>query len=174
MSEADGIKYSNWMKVREGELHTNYVQAGKELATKLEVDGYKILKTEDATIANADWYDMGFDKPPIAEKTIAYTVEAGNHSYSRVFLEGYNNPMSTFIIRTDDIAGLNAQEIAEKLALPKVPNRVVEVELPPSTPLEVSITGPQPDWGTIGGDVQFAIKDVDLNPQWFTNIKILE
>lgn len=174
MSEADGIKYSNWMKVREGELYTNYVQAGKELSTKLEVDGYKILKMEDATIANADWYDMGFDKPPIAEKTIAYTVEAGNHSYSRVFLEGYNNPMSTFIIRTDDIAGLNAQEIAEKLALPKVPNRVVEVELPPSTPLEVSITGPQPDWGTIGGDVQFAIKDVDLNPQWFTNIKILE
>ena len=51
---------------------------------------------------------------------------------------------------------------------------VVEVELPPSTPLEVSITGPQPDWGTIGWDVQFAIKDVDLNPQWFTNIKILE
>ncbi|MBR6627741.1 MAG: hypothetical protein IKL04_07180 [Lachnospiraceae bacterium] len=174
MTEADGTKYSNWMKVREGEVYTNYVQAGKELSIKLEVDGYKILKTEDATIANADWYDMGFDKPPIAEKTMAYTVEAGNHSYSRVFLEGYNNPMSTFIIRTDDIAGLNAQEIAEKLALPRVPNRVVEVELPPSTPLEVSITGPQPDWGTIGGDVQFAIKDVDLNPQWFTNIKNLE
>ncbi len=174
MSEVDGIKYSNWMKVREGELYTDYVKAGKELATKLEIDGYKILKMEDATVANADWYDMGFDKPPIAERTMAYTVEAGNHSYSRVYLEGYNNPMSTFIVRTDEIEGLNAQEIAEKLALPKVPNRVVEVELPPSTPLEVSITGPQPDWGTIGGDIQFAIKDVDLNPQWFINIRILE
>ena len=174
MTEMDGIKYSNWMKVREGELNTNYVQASKELSIKLEVDGYKILKTEDATIANAYWYDMGFDKPPIAEKTLAYTVEAGNYSYSRVFLEGYNNPMSTFIIRTDDIVGLNAREIAEKLALPKTPNRVAEVELPPSTPLETSITGPQLDWGTIGGDIQFAIKEVDLNPQWFIKIKVME
>ena len=82
--------------------------------------------------------------------------------------------MSTFIIRTDDIVGLNANEIAEKLALPKVPNRVVEIKLPVSTPLEVSITGPQPDWGTIGGDIQYALKDVDLNPQWITNISILK
>ncbi|MDE6747586.1 MAG: hypothetical protein K2K21_00775 [Lachnospiraceae bacterium] len=174
MSDADGIKYSNWMKVREGELYTDYVKAGEELLEKLDTDGYKILKVEDATIANADWYDMGFTKPPIAENTTAYTVEAGSYSYSRVYLEGYNNPVSVFIVRTDEIAGLSAQEIAEKLALSNVPNKIVEVELPSSTPLEVSIVGPQPDWGTIGGDVQFAIKDVDLNPQWYTNIRDLE
>ncbi len=156
MPEADGIKYSNWMKVREGEMYTDYVQAGKELSAKLDADGYKILKTEDAIIANADWYDMGFDKPPVAENTIAYTVEAGNHSYSRVYLEGYNNPMSTFVVKTNEIAGLSAEEIAEKLALPKVPNKVVKVELPPSTPLEVSIAGPQPDWGTIGPVSRFS------------------
>lgn len=174
MTEADGIKYSNWMKVREGELNTDYVNAGRQLADKLNSDGYKIIKIEDASIANADWYDMGFDKPPIAEGTNAFTVEAGNYSYSRVYLEGYNNPMSSFIIRSDDIAGLNAEEIAQKLELSKVPNKIVSVELPPTTPLEVSIVGPQPDWGTIGGDVQFAIKDVDLNPEWFTNIQDLK
>lgn len=162
------------MKVREGELYTDYVQAGKELSAKLADDGYNILKSEDAAIANADWYDMGFDKPPVADNTIAYTVEAGNYSYSRVYLEGYNNPMSTFIVRTDELAGLSAQEIAEKLALPKVPNRIVEVKLPPSTPLEVSIAGSQPDWGTIGRDIQFAIKDVELDPKWFTDIRNLE
>ena len=174
MSEADGIKYNNWMKVREGELNIDYVNAGKQLADKLEADGYKIIKVEDASIANADWYDMGFDKPPIAEGTNAFTVEAGNYSYSRVYLEGYNNPMSSFIIRSDYIAGLSAEEIAQKLALSKVPNKIVNVELPPTTPLEVSIVGPQPDWGTIGGDIQFAIKDVDLNPEWFTNIQDLK
>lgn len=174
MSEADGIKYNNWMKVREGELHTDYIAAGHALTEKLSADGYNVIKEEDAIIANADWYDMGFDKPPIADGTKAYTVQAGDHSYSRVYLEGYNKPMSTFLIRSDDIAGLNAEEIAQKLALPKVPNKVVYVELPPETPLEVSVVGPQPDWGTIGGDIQFAIKDVDLNPNWFTNIHDLQ
>ena len=81
--------------------------------------------------------------------------------------------MSSFIVRTDEISGLSAEEIAQKLALSKVPNRIVSVDLPPSTPLEVSIVGPQPDWGTIGGDIQFAIKDVDLNPMWFSNIEEL-
>lgn len=171
MSPEDAPRYKNWMKVREGEIATDYIYAGEELGTKLKTEGYKIIKTETANSANADWYDMGFDKPPIAENTIAYTVEAGNHSYSRVYLEGYNNPMSSFIVRTDEISGLSAEEIAQKLALSKVPNRVVSVDLPPTTPLEVSIVGPQPDWGTIGGDVQFAIKDVDLNPMWFRNIK---
>jgi len=174
MSDKEGIIYSNWMKVREGELYTDYVKAGKQLGVKLEADGYKIIKTEDATIANADWYDLGFDKPPVAENTMAYTVEAGDYSYSRVYLEGYNNPMSSFIVRTDEIAGLSAKEITQKLALSKVPNKVVTVDLPPTTPLEVSIVGPQPSWGTIGGDVQFAIKDVDLNPNWFTNISDLK
>ena len=60
------------------------------------------------------------------------------------------------------------------MALPKVLNKVVNIELPPTTPLEVSIVGPQPEWGTVGGDVQFAIKDVDLNPDWFTNIQNLK
>ncbi len=173
MSPEDAVRYKNWLKVREGEMSTDYIHAGEELGSKLKTDGYKIIKTETANAANADWYDMGFDKPPIAENTIAYTVEAGNHSYSRVFLEGYNNPMSSFIVRTDEISGLSAEEIAQKLALSKVPNRIVSVDLPPSTPLEVSIVGPQPDWGTIGGDIQFAIKDVDLNPMWFSNIEEL-
>ncbi|BCN32401.1 hypothetical protein [Anaeromicropila herbilytica] len=174
MLDKEGISYSNWMKVREGELNTDYIKAGKELGVKLEVDGYNIIKTEDATLANADWYDMDFTKPPIAENTIAYTVEAGNQSYSRVYLEGYNNIMSNFIVRTDEIAGLSAEEIAQKLALSKVPNKVVTLELPQTTPLEVSIVGPQTSWGTIGGDIQFAIKDVDLNPNWFKNISDLK
>lgn len=114
MSEADGIKYSNWMKVREGELYTDYIKAGKDLSAKFESDCYSIIKVENSTIANADWYDMEFDKPPIAEGTSAFTVEAGNYSYSRVYLEGYNNPMSSFIIRTDDIADLSAEEVAQK------------------------------------------------------------
>ncbi len=174
MSPEDAARYENWMKVREGELNIDYIQAEKKLKIKLITDGYNIIKTEPALAANADWYDMGFTNPPIAENTIAYTVEAGDHSYSRVYLEGYNNAMSSFIVRTDDIAELTANEIAKKLGLSKIPNKVVNVKLPPTTPLEVSIVGPQPSWGTTGGDIQFAIKDVDLNPIWFKIINDLE
>jgi len=110
----------------------------------------------------------------VALNTTAFTVEAGEYSYSRVYLDGYNNPISSFIVRTDEIAGLSAEKIAQKYGLSRVPNKIVTVELPPTTPLEVSIVGPQPSWGTIGGNVQFAIKDVDLNPKWFTIISDLK
>lgn len=83
-------------------------------------------------------------------------------------------PMSNFILRTEDIEGLSAEEIAQKCALQKVPNKIVTVELPSNTPLEVSIVGPQESWGTLGGDVQYAIKDGDLNPSWFENIQDLK
>lgn len=133
-------------------MYTDYVQAGKELSAKLAADGYNILKTEDAVIANADWYDMGFDKPPVAENTIAYTVEAGNYSYSRVYLEGYNNPMSTFIVRTDeiggwlmrksDIEGLTPAQITDLYALPKVPTHICDVTVDSDAMLQTGIVNP--------------------------------
>ena len=151
----------------------DYIRLCKELGDNLNKVGYKILDVKPAEIANLEWADMGYDLPPVAVNTTAYTVEAGDFSYARVYLEGYNNPMSNFILRSDDIAGLTAKEVAQKYALPKVPNKVVNVELPIDTPLEVSIVGPQETWGTVGGDVQYAIKDVNLNPKWFDNIKDL-
>lgn len=116
---------------------------------------------------------MGFNLPPVAENTTVYNVEAGDFSYSRVYLEGYNRPVSNFILRTEDIKGLSAEQIAQKYALSKVPDKIVTVELPIDTPLEVSIVGPQESWGTLGGDVQYAIKDADLNPSWFENIIVV-
>lgn len=105
---------------------------------------------------------------------MAHNVKAGKFSYSRVYLDGYNYPKSRFILRTEDVEGLSAQEIAQKYALPKVPNKIVTVELPSDTPLEVSIVGPQETWGTLGGDVQYAIKDSALEDDWFSNIKDLK
>lgn len=111
---------------------------------------------------------------PVAENTTVYNVKAGNFSYSRVYLDGYNYPKSRFILRTEDIEGLSVEEIAQKYALPKVSNKIVTVELPSNTPLEVSITGPQESWGTFGGDVQYAIKDATLEDNWFSYIRDLK
>ena len=49
-------------------------------------------------------------------------------------------------MRVADIIGLNAMEIAEKYSLSQIHDRVVFVES-------------QEIWGTLGGDIQYAIKD---------------
>ena len=154
----------------------DYTKLGSLLGIKLNDEGYKIINTKTADQANADWADMGFDKLPIALGTSVFNVEAGNKSYSRVFCEGYNYPKSRFILRTEDIEGLSAQEIADKYALPRVPNKIVYVEIPENTPIEVSIVGPQEFNGirTYGGDIQYAIKDILLIDEWFTNIEDLK
>ena len=61
------------------------------------------------------------------------------------------------------------------LKLVKVPARTISDALgTPATPLEVSIVGPQESWGTLGGDAQYAIKDVLLDDDWFTDIHDLK
>ena len=157
-----------------GSKAIDYVKLSDELGNKIEMDGYKIIDIEDAATANADWADMGYDLPPVAAGTKAYNVEAGNYQYARVFKEGVNKPKSPFILRADDIEGLSASEIAEKYALPQVPDKIVYPQIPSETPLEVSTVGPQEEWGTLGGDAQYAIKDVLLDDDWFTDIHDLK
>lgn len=69
---------------------------------------------------------------------------------------------------------MSASEIAEKYALPQVPDKIVYPQIPSDTPLEVSIVGSQESWGTLGGDAQYAIKDVLLDDDWFTDIHDLK
>ncbi|HEL2576310.1 TPA: hypothetical protein TZ704_001468 [Streptococcus suis] len=124
-------------------------------------------------MANSDWVDLGFDLPPIAEGTKAYFIEAGDTQYASVFKEGKNYPVSRIILEKSAIEGLTANQIAEKYALPFIPDRVVNIDLPPETILEVSIAGPQKTWRTVGGDVQYAIKSTNPNTEWFKDIRKL-
>lgn len=152
----------------------DYIKLSDELGDKIEREGYVLIDTENAAVANADWADMGYTLPPVADGTKVYNVEAGDFKYARVFKEGVNKPKSPFILRADDIEGLTAAEIAEKYALPQVPDKVVYPNIPADTPLEVSIVGPQESWGTLGGDAQYALKDVLLDDDWFLDIHDLK
>ena len=113
-----------------GSKTIDYVKLSDELGNKITLDGCKIINIKDATTANADWADMGYDLPPVAAGTKVYNVEAGNHKYARVFKEGVNKPKSPFILRADDIKGLSAVEIAEKYALPQIPDKIVYLKIP--------------------------------------------
>lgn len=44
---------------------------------------------------------------------------------------------------------------------------MVYLKILSKAPLEVSIVGSQEMWGTLGGDVQNVIKDVQLDDDWF-------
>ena len=153
-AEKAAEEIENGTKITQGAGEANatidYVKLSEELGKNIEADGYEVVSTETAEQANADWGDVGFDLPPIAQNTTVYNVKAGNFSYSRVYLDGYNYPKSRFILRTEDIEGLSPQEIAQKYALPKKA------------------------WGTLGGDVQYAIKDSALKDDWFSNIRDLK
>ena len=176
LEEAEKLvgKDVRWSVGEKGSKAIDYVKLSNELGNKIKNDGYKIIDIEDAATANADWADMGYDLPPVATGTKVYNVEAGNYKYARVFKKGVNKPKSPFILRADDIKGLSAMEIAEKYALPQIPDKIVYPQIPSNTPLEVSIAGPQKVWGTLGGDAQYAIKDVLLDDDWFTNIHDLK
>jgi filamentous hemagglutinin len=82
-------------------------------------------------------------------------------------------------MRAEDVAGLTPEQIASKYALPQVPTRITDVQLPPGTKLEVSMAGaisPGASRGVFtgdnggGGGVQFQIKHAGKLPSdWFFN-----
>lgn len=73
--------------------------------------------------------------PPIADKTRAFKVKAGDYLYARVYKEDSGSkPRGMFVLRYDDIKGLNAIQIAEKYALPQIPDKIVFIKLPPEIP----------------------------------------
>ena len=153
----------------------DYVKLCEQLEKEIINVEYDVLDVVDSSIANAEWNDMGYDLPPIANNTKAFKVKAGNHIYARVFKEGSKSKAkSPFILRYDDIRGLTAKQIADKYALPQIPDRIVLIKLPADIPLEVSIVGPQEKWKTIGGSVQYTIKYNLLEDKWFENIQELK
>ena len=156
-------------------LLPDYVKLCKQLENDVINVDYEVLDIVDSNIANMEWNDMGYDLPPIANNTKAFKVKAGNYMYARVYREGSKSKAkSPFILRYDDIKGLTAKEIANKYALPQIPNRIVFIKLPLELPLEVSIVGSQEKWKASGGSVQYTIKYNLLEDKWFENIQELK
>ena len=153
----------------------DYVKLCEQLEKEIINVEYDVLDVVDSNVANEEWKDMGYDMPPIANNTKAFKVKAGNYTYARVFKEGSKSKAkSPFILRYDDIKNLAAKQIADKYALPQIPDRIVLIKLPAEMPLEVSIVGPQEKWKTIGGSVQYTIKYNLLEDKWFENIQELK
>ena len=87
----------------------DYAKLCEQLEKEIINVEYDVLDVVESSIANAEWNDMGFDLPPIADKTRAFNVRAGKHLYARVYKEDSGSkPRGMFVLRYDDIKGLNA------------------------------------------------------------------
>ena len=66
----------------------------------------------------------------------------------------YSNMKGGWMMRREDVEGLNPKQIKEKFALPKEPVFTCDVEIPKGECLRVGIVNPLDGWGR-GGGVQF-------------------
>lgn len=160
----------------EAGVAVDYVRLSEDLGKKIVEDGYKVNDIETAEQANLDWAKKGYINPPVAGNTKVYNVEAGDYHYVRTYNNDWDNYNGKWIMKTEDIEGLSAEEIAEKYAMPTPPNMICDVEMPNNTPLEISVVGEQPNWNASagGGNTQYGIKDVETSESWYVNKKPLK
>lgn len=167
----------NWM-VKSGKTIPKYGQKSQEMYDMLVEKGFKIINTKSASEANKIWNDVGYTNPPIAKGTDVYYIEAGNHKFVRVFKEGSGSKAyGAFVsdgesmFNSEGKLKMSAKQIKDFFALENIPDKLVIVELPKNTILEVSIVGPQESWGkTLGGGVQFAFPYAKYETKWFEKI----
>jgi hypothetical protein len=78
-----------------------------------------------------------------------------------------------WVMKAEEIQGLTPQQIQNKFALPEVPKYVCDVNIPSGTTIRCGIAGPQPEFGGLGGGVQFDLMQQLIDIERFTNPRLL-
>ncbi|QHE85398.1 two-partner secretion domain-containing protein [Hydrogenophaga sp. BPS33] len=152
-------------------------QANQLVALSLPV-GSTVTGMRSADVANALAKTHGYEAPFVPGSSIVSLNAAEGASMVRVY-GGDSTQSGTWVMRAEDVAGLTAEQIASKYALPQIPTKITDVVLPKGVTLEVSIAGsvsPGASKGIYtgdnggGGGVQFQIKtDGRVPSSWFIN-----
>jgi hypothetical protein len=99
----------------------------------------QLLKVESKSADEANALlkaNYGLD-PPYRPGTRVYTYEnVAEEHFSRVYVDGVNRKEGAWLLKTEDVAGLTADQIRTKYALPSTPTRVAEVIVPPRQIIE--------------------------------------
>ena len=89
---------------------------------------------------------------------------------------GPDNQAKHWLMRREDIKGLNATQIAKKYNMPKVPTTLSEVTIPKGTKMNVGQVGPNA-FGNSAGSIQYEVimpKGKKLPDTWFAEIRPLD
>ncbi|WP_159592838.1 DUF6862 domain-containing protein [Hydrogenophaga sp. BPS33] len=159
-------------------------QANQLVALSLPM-GSTVTGMRSADVANALAKTNGFEAPFVPGSSIVSLNAAEGATMVRVYVDlpNLSSQVGTWVMRAEDVAGLTAEQIASKYALPQVPTKITDVVLPKGVTLEVSIAGsvsPGASRGIYtgdnggGGGVQFQIKtDGRVPSSWFINERYL-
>ncbi|NKB46260.1 MAG: hypothetical protein GKR77_00530 [Legionellales bacterium] len=110
-------------------------------------------------------------RPPYDTKIRPRTFELQNDK-GFVRVHGEDNQMSKWMVRSKEIEGLTPRQIQEKLALPKTPVYISDVEVPTSITMRVGRAGFQKGWGA-GGGMQYEVLS-PVQKHWFKKPMLLE
>lgn len=137
------------------------------------VAGAKDVGSLSAEEANAPFVKAGWS-PPYAEGTDVRTFTAGEDmTLARV--HGPDNPQGAWLVSPDDIAGMNAEQIQQYLALPNEPTLISDVSVPAGTQLQMGRVGAQPEFGGApkAGGIQYQLIN-QIPAASFTNTRPLQ
>ncbi|GAA4340146.1 hypothetical protein GCM10023165_19910 [Variovorax defluvii] len=147
----------------------------------------RITGRTSANTGNASAVADGYEPPYIPGTSIIQGTTTEPTSFSRVYVDqiGRSNQVGAWLLRSEDIAGLSAEQIASKFGLPQVPTMITDATIPAGTPLNISAANGISPWANRGiytggngggGGVQYEL-DLprrDIDPGWFTNERPLK
>jgi hypothetical protein len=126
---------------------------------------------KDAEIINKEFLSRGYEAPYLDGTKVFETI-VSDKVPDLVRVHGPTNQAGDWVLRSDDIAGLTARDIANKFNLPRAPTHISKVELPAGTNLRIGSVGPN-KFGNSSGAIQYEIlrpEDVPPAESWFTLI----
>lgn len=112
-----------------------------------------------ADVANAPFVAKGLNPPYDIGTQVRTFTTTNNVQFVRV--STIDNPLGSFLVRADEIAGMTPQQIQQHLALPKIPTHIADVTVPTGTNMQVGRVAAQPAFGVANkGGIQYQL----LNP----------
>jgi filamentous hemagglutinin len=137
----------------------------------LQIPNATNIGTISADEANAPFVTRGWS-PPYASGTNVTTFTAGEDmQFARV--SGADNQQGAFLVKQEDIAGMNGEQIQQTLALPYKPTFISDVNVPAGTNLQMGQVGAQPSFGAPSPTgVQYQLLS-QIPPSSFTNFRPL-
>lgn len=89
-----------------------------------------------------------------------------------VRVHGPSNQDGGWLVRADEIAGMNAKQIQEHLALKHTPTHISDVTVPAGVEMRVGIAAEQEGFGVSGGGIQYEL--LDRAGTMFSNMRELQ
>ena len=112
-----------------------------------------------ASRVNAELYRRGYTRPfTVGSKAFAIETKQ-NESFVRLYHPPLSNKTGSFVARLRDVKGQTPEQLQKTFALPRVPTKMVRVDVPKGSVLIAGEAGEQPAYGADGGALQYYLPE---------------